>query len=410
MNRIAFTFFLIAINPLISPYCYGQEIPLSLYGYFDFVGRDFLEREFPNGAIEDPPPTFTLLRTHILLNSALAENWQAFINIRFQSGADLGASGRGNKGQIEILEGWFEYRHRDWLRIRGGEFLAPFGYFNTRKFQSPIFSTVVLPLMYEEEFLRRAAAGTIIPPPQNLQVTGELRSGKARFGYHLYLGNGSVTDENNLDVDANKSHGARIWIEPPNGNLIMGASFHTEEGTFAIRPHLDIGAMMMKSQTSQLPITSIVPILPVVTESERRRTLGADIRYFRGNTEIRGEFVKTWVSELSLIDASTISDTIESYHFDNRPYAKTFYFVNLNHTFFEKLTPFFETNVFTDPRHFVFRNELRRLTLGLAFRPNYGVVIKTEFHNHLFGNRFNKKPTNFKSFGMIWVAVSVFFN
>ncbi|MCH7754281.1 hypothetical protein IH970_04035 [candidate division KSB1 bacterium] len=210
----------------VSNHCFGQSKPLSVCGYFDLIGRDFSERTFPNGAKENPPPTFALLRTHILLNSNFMKNWHAFVNIRFQNGGDIGAShNHDNKGHIEILEGWFEYRYRDWLRIRGGQFLAPFGYFNTRKFQSPIFNTVVLPLMYEEEFLNRAAAGTIIPPVQNLQVLGELNSESWRLGYHLYTGNGSETNEDNLDVNSNKGIGARLFFEPPIKNLSVVLPF-----------------------------------------------------------------------------------------------------------------------------------------------------------------------------------------
>jgi len=180
------------------------------------------------------------------MNSQLAEDWRAFLNLRFQSGADLGADEHEDKGEMQLLDVWFEYRHSQQLRIRGGQFLAPFGYFNTRKFQSPIFNSVVLPVMYEEEFLRRAAAATIIPPLQNLQVLGDVHSDAWRLGYHLYVGNGSTTDENSLDVNANKSLGTRLWLTPSGRQLTVGASFFMEKGTFSLRPHLESGAMMMK--------------------------------------------------------------------------------------------------------------------------------------------------------------------
>ena len=303
----------------------------------------------------------------------------------------------------------FEYRHTEGLRIRGGQFLAPFGYFNTRKFQSPIFNTVVLPAMYEEEFLRRAAAGTIIPPLQNLQILGEFQSESWRSGYHLYVGNGSSTDENSLDVNTNKSLGARLWVEPSSQNLTIGLSAFSEKGIFAIRPHLDMRAMMIKAQSLGIPPNKIVPILPMIRESETRSTFGVDIRYVKDNHEIRGEFVKSQISNLSLVDASAISDTTKTYTFSGSNFSKTFYYLHLNHTFFERLVPFLEVNVFEDPRHFVFRNQLRRLTFGIALRPHSNVAIKTEFHNHLFGEEFNKKPANFRSYQMFWTAISIFF-
>lgn len=388
---------------------YGQ-FPITVYGYSDLVARNFFERQFPNGAKENPPPTFLMLRTHVLLNSHFAENWQAFVNIRFQNGARLGSGDPENKGQIELLEAWFEYRYRHWLSIRGGQFLAPFGYFNVRKFQSPIFNTVVLPVMYEEEFLQRAAAGTIIPPLQTVQISGELSLENWRWGYQAYIGNGSDTDDSGLDVNTNKGVGARFWLKPPIRNLLLGVSFYTEEGTFAIRPHVDMKAMMRQAQESGVPMNQVVPIVPVVLESETRRTIGIDTRYLYRNLEIRAEYVKSHLSDLSLVNASAISDTTRTYTFDASGFAKTFYYIHVNYSLFDKLTPYFEINVFKDPRHFVFRNKLTRWTVGAAFRPIPNVALKAEFHDHQFGEAFNKPPQEFKNFQMVWAAVSVFFN
>ena len=264
--------------------------------------------------------------------------------------------------------------------------------------------------MYEEEFLRRASAGTIIPPRQNLQILGERDFDNLQFGYHLYLGNGSNTDANSLDINRNKSLGTRFWLKPYIENLTIGASFYTEKGDFTIRPHLDTKAIMEEAQSSGVQPSDIVPILPTVTESETRRTFGLEARYLKGNFEIRGEFVRSRSFDLALVDASTISDTVQTYTFNTSAFSKTFYYINLNYILWEKLTPFFELNMFDDPRHFVFRNKLHRLTWGTAFRPNSNVTLKMEFHQHLFGDEFNKKPNDFKNFQMLWFAASIFFN
>ena len=217
------------------------------------------------------------------------------------------------------------------------------------------------------------------------------------------------TNEQNLDVNSNKGFGARLWIEPTMHNLTVGGSFYGEKGVFSIRPHVDMKAVMAKARSSSITPNEIVPILPTVTESEARRTLAMDVRYARDNFEIRGEFVRSLISDPSLVDASTISDTTQTYTFDGSNFSKTFYYVNLNYTLLGKLTPYLEINVFEDPRHFVFRKTLRRWTLGGAYRPHPNVAIKAEFHDHLFGEKFNKKPGNFKSFEMYWSAVSVYF-
>ena len=173
---------------------------------------------------------------------------------------------------------------------------------------------------------------------------------------------------------------------------------------------MDKKAMMVKAQSLGINLNEVLPILPVVTESETRHTLGIDTRFLLNNFEIRGEFVKSRMSDLNLVDASAIFDTTQTYNFDDDNFSKTFYYVNLNYTVLEKMTPFFEINVFNDPRHFVFRNELTRFTLGVAYRHLTNVVIKAEVHNHVFGDEFNKQPNNFKSFKMVWTSISILFD
>ena len=411
MSRLRNTlFFIFILLVSLTENYLGQEKPISIYGYLDLIGRDIYERQFPNNATQNPPPTFVLLRTHILLNSHFHENWKAFTVFRFQNGTSLGHESINNKGKLDLLEGWFEYRFVKWLRIRGGKFLAPFGYFNTRKYNSPIFNTVVLPLMYEDEFLERSSAGTIIPPTQNLGILGEFFIDDWTIGYNAYIGNGFETDEHNYDVNTNKGIGFRLQVEPPVQNLTFGTSFYTEESNFDIRPHLDRKAMMEEAAVTGQPLNTIIPILPTVKEGETRKTFGFDLKYLIGDLELRGEYVLSNITDVALIDASNISDTLNTYVFDNSDFSKIFYFINLSYTFFDKLTPFFELNVFEDPRHFGFRNTLNRYTLGVSYRPNSNVVLKIEYHQHQFGDTFNKEPDNFKSFEMLWAAVSVFFN
>ena len=86
LNYIRITLLTIFVSSLLSTYSYGQKPPIRVFGYFDLVAKDFLNREFPNGSQEDPPPTFSLLRTHILFSSRFSEDWRSLINIRFQNG------------------------------------------------------------------------------------------------------------------------------------------------------------------------------------------------------------------------------------------------------------------------------------------------------------------------------------
>ncbi|MCH9030529.1 MAG: hypothetical protein IH819_13210, partial [Bacteroidetes bacterium] len=91
MSRLRNTlFFIFILLVSLTENYLGQEKPISIYGYLDLIGRDIYERQFPNGATQNPPPTFVLLRTHIMLNSHFHENWKAFTIFRFQNGTSLG--------------------------------------------------------------------------------------------------------------------------------------------------------------------------------------------------------------------------------------------------------------------------------------------------------------------------------
>ncbi|TDI83010.1 MAG: hypothetical protein E2O79_05725 [Caldithrix sp.] len=383
--------------------CSYSQSSLRIYGYGDLIFRDVFEREFPNTATIDEPKTFSLLRTHFLVSATPINRWRMFVNLRFKNAADL-TEGR-LKGEIELFEGWFQYTHSRAFNVRGGRFLSPFGYFNEIHVASPAYNTVVLPLMFEDDFIR-TAGGTIIPPNSNLQVFGDHRRGHFKIGYSLYIGNGTAPDEIaqanrdnlNFDVNDNKGTGFRLALDPTD-NLGGGLSLYSEKGVFNVVPQMQLRA---DTDGDGVPDTPIVPVpLPQEVEEERK-TVGLDFRFTPGDFELRGEFIK------SFIDIT------------GADYDKTFYFVNLNYTFEERFTPYFELNVYRDPTHFVFRSELRRFTLGAAFRPNGFVTLKAEFHNHTFGDvdegedfaQFvTRQPaSNFKSFQMFWTGVSFFFN
>ena len=126
---------------------------------------------------------------------------------------------------------------------------------------------------------------------------------------------------------------------------------------------------MMAAESLNVEISSVTPILPIVTEKENRRTLGLDARYHWREFEVRGEFVKSRISDLSLVDASSISDTTRTYQFESSSFSKSFFYIQVNATFQDKWTPFVEFNVFEDPRHYTFRNTLTRWAGGFLLGP-----------------------------------------
>ncbi len=380
---------------------------LSVLGYFDLVYKDVLEREYPNGYKEDLPGSFNLLRSHLIINSRISPQWKSYSNLRFMQNASLSSDNHNDAGRIELLEAWVEYNHSELLNIKAGKFLAPFGYFNERKFQSPVFNSVVLPAMYEEEFYIHKSAGTIIPPSQNFQIFGNCTIFDQKISYNIYVGNGSSLDEHGLDLNDNKSIGSRIQISPNIFNSTYGVSYHQENGTFEFQPDIDIDSMWTLSDATpmgtDMPPGDVKPILIDGLQQENRSTIGVDGKMNFYDFELRTEFIITRISDLDLKEGN-----LDDY--DDSDFSKTFYYFHTNYKLTDKITPFAEVNFYEDPRHFVFRNQLTRYTFGVSYRPIMNILIKSEIHDHQFGTDFNSSPTNFKSFKMFWLGISVFYN
>ena len=115
-----------------------------------------------------------------------------------------------------------EYTARDWLKVRGGIFLTPYGIWNVDH-GSPVVIPARVPFVIRTQIFPERQAG--------LHVSGNLFPSGVNLGYVLTLSNGRGLTALYQDLDENKAFGGRLYLGN-EGDVTwrVGASWYT--GTF----------------------------------------------------------------------------------------------------------------------------------------------------------------------------------
>ena len=93
--------------------------------------------------------SFLSMRHLNLLFTVEKDNFRALINLHSNNLFETNDDQDTFKGSFGIQEAYGEYTFYNGLRVRAGEFLVPFGIYNDVRYILPVFSTVVLPHIYE---------------------------------------------------------------------------------------------------------------------------------------------------------------------------------------------------------------------------------------------------------------------
>jgi hypothetical protein len=273
----------------------GEEGPkLEIYGFADFSylhilgNKDNILKQYVA-----PYPTFYVGHLNLYLASTLGENWRSLAEVRFTysplGDEDKQASDGSfpvqdtnavdyaelqrtfSWGGIEIERAWVEYQPFDFLSIRGGQWLTPYGYWNDDH-GSPTIIAVHKPFPIGDTFFPEHQTGLI--------ALGKYFVGNTAIGYAATLSNGRGPYDVIRDLDNNKAVGGRLYVETSAlGNLTIGVD--------AYRGRYTASTKRYRVDTSGADPVAVIHRTTDVAYDEL--SLGADVRWLYKDLHVQGE-------------------------------------------------------------------------------------------------------------------------
>ncbi len=277
-------------NMLVS-----EEGPkLELYGFADFSYLHLLGKK---GNIQQQyvgaHPSFYVGHLNLYLASTLGENWRSLAEVRFTY-SPLGSESKPTAdgtfpapdtstndyaelqrsfswGGIEIQRAWIEYQPFDFLSIRGGEWLTPYGYWNDDH-GSPTIIAVHKPFPISDTFFPEHQTGLI--------MLGKVFVGSSAIGYAATLSNGRGPYDVIRDLDNNKAVGGRLYVESSAlGNLTVGVAAYRGRYT----------ASTKRYRVDNTGAQPVAVIYRTIDSAYEELSLSADVRFLWKGLHVQGE-------------------------------------------------------------------------------------------------------------------------
>ena len=281
-------------DPAANAFVAEDGPKLELYGFADFSYLHILgnNRNILKQYVA-PYPRFYVGHLNLYVASTLGENWRSLAEVRFTYsplGDDDKQAADGtfpapdtqavdyaelqrtfSWGGIEIQRAWLEYQPFDFLSIRGGQWLTPYGYWNDDH-GSPTIIAVHKPFPIGDTFFPEHQTGLV--------AHGKYFIGSTAIGYAATLSNGRGPYDVIKDLDNNKAVGGRLYLETSAfGNLTIGVD--------AYRGRFTASTKRYRVDTSGAdPVAEIYRTTDVAFDE---LSLGADVRWLYKDLHVQGE-------------------------------------------------------------------------------------------------------------------------
>jgi len=208
--------------PAPAPMAGGDNAgSLTIHGFFNLE----YEHQNTDTGLGDPNGSFDAKAIELLVN-------QQFDRFRMAAALDYehGTDTELGRGHVTLGYGFLEYRFSHALRLRGGKFLTPFGFYNEIHLARNLFLSVKEPLATLKPGSLSKNAFRYEPKWETgLSATGTFSLPKGQFEYVTILGNGDNGETNAFEIDNNpqKSITGRVQYFPID-QLKIAASYYQD--------------------------------------------------------------------------------------------------------------------------------------------------------------------------------------
>ena len=215
----------------LDPNAAAFDDKLNIYGFADMT---YQLTHFRREILGAPSSYgFAAGNLNLYLSKNLAEHWRTLAEVRFLYLPNGGDDGAGHTtlttindptnfdrpltwGGIAIQRAYIEYEVNQYLTIRAGRFLTPYGIWNTDH-GSPVIIAPYRPYIIGEQHFPEQQTG--------IELYGKKLIGEYEVGYHATISNGRSPVDSVADPDGKPAFGGRLEFEAPwAGTLKLGAS------------------------------------------------------------------------------------------------------------------------------------------------------------------------------------------
>lgn len=246
---------------------------LNIYGFADFSwywqhwGHD-------NGFVPQDTRTFAIGNLNVYLAKNLTAKARTLAEVRFTLLPNGSQNADGTYvdttaqdvtnffrltqwGGIVIERAYIEYDVTDYLTIRAGHWLTPYGIWNIDH-GSPAILGTARPYIIGEQFFPEHQTG--------LDLFGTYQAATFKLGYHLTASNGRGATEAQQDQDNDLAFGGRLAVETPWG-IKLGGSYY-------------------RGRYTGLPVA-----VGALAQTYHEAAYGGDLQYDRGALHLQAELI-----------------------------------------------------------------------------------------------------------------------
>ncbi len=354
---------------------------LDIYGFADFGYFQLLNSSGSTWTVAYRKyGSFFVGHLNVYLAADIAEQWRSLIEVRFSylpngdeyidpsgnfvrtdtSVNDYAEYEKVNRwGSVIIERAYLEYSPFDFLSIRGGQYLTPYGFWN-EDHGTPVIIPIQRPFVIGESLF----------PERQTGLEAHLRApiDRSTLGLHLTLSNGRGPVDTYKDLDGNKAVGARAYLSTKLlGDLDVGAAVYRGRYTDSYtQAGVDVSGPEPRLTTR---------IIPTVRYDEL--SLAGELRFRYEDLVLQSEII---MNEAAFADDRRPQSVGIDAQFHAVPDYRRWgmYALAAYRTPLFGLTPYFmyQFNSFADQEQI---GPGHGLTPGLNIRPTANVVLKAEY-------------------------------